>query len=107
MQRQADRVRIGAHGLHAKTCALALEQVDGALVPIEPVAPSSVTVRSVGAGAGRSKARGDVSDFIDLPHQQTAARRLEPAAQQSDQRGHHAGRDEAVEAIHQPAVARN
>ena len=77
------------------------------LLPMEPVAPRSVTVRSLGAGTGRSNARRDVSGFITSPHQQTAARRLEPAAQQPDQRGYNARGDEAVEAVHQSAVARD
>jgi len=77
------------------------------LLPIDPVAPRSVTVRSRGASTGRSNARRDVSGFINSPLQQTAARRLEPAAQQPDQRSHDARGDEAVEAIHQTTVAGN
>jgi hypothetical protein len=46
-----------------------------------------------------------VSGFINSPLQQTAARGLEPAAQQPDQRSHNARGDEAVEAIHQTAMA--
>ena len=63
--------------------------------------------RALGAGTGRSNARRDVSGFITSPHQQTAARRLEPAAQQPDQRGYNARGDEAVEAVHQSAVPRD
>src|SRR5262249_58247232 len=73
------------------------------LAPIEPVAPSSVTVRS--AVDDRSRAAGNVSDLIDLPHQQTTTWRLEAPARQSDQRGHDAGGHETVQAGHQPAGA--
>src|SRR5262245_60884295 len=72
------------------------------LAPIEPVAPSSVSERSPfddGFGAART-----TSVFIVLPHQQSAARHLEAAPQQSDQRGHDTCRDEAIEPVHQPAV---
>src|SRR5262249_57900649 len=72
------------------------------LAPIEPVAPSSVTVRSAVDDWGR--AARNVSDLIDLPHQQTTTRRLEAPARQSDQHGHDAGGHEAVEAVHQPPV---
>src|SRR5205823_2171817 len=77
------------------------------LAPIEPVAPSNVTVRSRTAGAERSKATRETSDFIYSPYQQTTPRRLEAATRQADQRRHGAGCDETVEPVHQPAMAGN
>src|SRR6266511_1236305 len=77
------------------------------LAPIEPVAPSSVTVRSTKAGAGLSGFTRNVCDFIASPYQQTPPWRLESAAQQPDQGGEERSGDETVEAIHQAAVSRN
>src|SRR5262249_35227366 len=75
------------------------------LAPTEPVAPSSVTVRS--AVDDRFHVARDGSDFIDSPHQQTATRRVEAPARQSDQYGGQAGGHDAVEAVHKPAVSGN
>src|SRR5436190_15675503 len=77
------------------------------LAPIEPVAPSNVTVRSRAAGAWRSRATREASDFIYSPYQQATPRRLEAATRQSDQRRRDAGGDETVEAVHQSAMAGN
>src|SRR5262252_10143068 len=73
------------------------------LAPIEPVAPSSVTVRSTVDEPLHAAGKG--SAFIDSPHQQTTARGIEAAARQSDEHSHHAGRQETIETVHQPAVS--
>src|SRR5215813_12458366 len=77
------------------------------LAPIDPVAPRSVTVRSRGLDAGRSKAAREVSGVIDSPYQQAPSGRLEAAARQSDERRDDTGGHEAVEPVHQAAMSRD
>src|SRR6516165_6789382 len=77
------------------------------LAPIEPVAPSKVTLRSPFAGAERADRVPRWSGFIGSPYQQTAARCLETAADNTDERGDRASGDKAVEAIHQASMPGN
>src|ERR1700736_2331755 len=95
------------------------------LAPIEPVAPSKVTLRSTRAGAGSSDLTFGICEFIgppdqelpddelpdeelsseELPNQQPTRRCLETTAQDADQRRDSGSEDEAVEAIHQATMA--
>src|SRR5262249_26768021 len=75
------------------------------LAPTEPVAPSSVTVRS--AVDDRFHVARDGSDFIDSPHQQTAPGPGDAPPRQSNEHTPPAGGHEAVEAARKPAVSGN
>src|SRR5262245_54869568 len=73
------------------------------LPPIEPVAPSSVTLRTALAGLARTE---DVFTDIQSPYEKPARRRIEPAAHNANKRRRDHRGQIAIEPIHQPAMPR-
>src|SRR6267378_316027 len=81
------------------------------LVPIDPVAPRIVIERMAGADWRSDRDSGTALVIASprsstSPHQKTARRRREAAAQDADHRGRYGGRQEAIEPVHDPAVSR-
>src|ERR1700684_387474 len=74
------------------------------LSPIEPVAPSTVTVRTADAAALLLR---NGTALICSPNHKTAADAIHAAPQKPENRGKYHRRHEAVEAVHQPAMAGN
>src|SRR5260221_3596094 len=79
------------------------------LVPIEPVAPSSVIDISFARGAASALANGttDIDITSASPQQQPARRSVRPPAHQSDHCCHAGGSNETVKSVHQPAMPGN
>src|SRR4051794_13503076 len=74
------------------------------LSPIEPVAPRTVTLRTADAAALLLR---NGTALISSPNHKTAADAIDAAAQNSDKCRQHDRRDEAVQTVEQPAMARN
>src|SRR5258705_160528 len=70
------------------------------LAPMEPVAPSTVTLRISPAGARCSDCATGIPSFISSPYQETACRRFDTVVGQADQRGEHGRHHETVKPIH-------
>src|SRR5712672_2487952 len=78
------------------------------LVPIDPVAPRIVIERMAGADWRSDRDSGTALVIASprsstSPHQKTARRRREAAAQDADHRGRQGG----IEPVHDPAMSRN
>ncbi len=69
------------------------------LPPIEPVAPSSVTLRSF--AEARCLDFAAVSTAISSPHQQPARGGFDPAVHNPNSTGKHGRGDETIKPIHQ------
>jgi hypothetical protein len=74
------------------------------LSPIEPVAPSTVTLRTAGAAALLLR-RGTA--LIVSPNHKTAANAIHTVPQKSESRRQYQRRDQAVEPVHQSTMAGN
>src|SRR5215467_14602647 len=74
------------------------------LAPIDPVAPRIVTRLSAAGVAWSDWARGRCMAQV-LPHQEAACRGFRTPAQHAQDGRHERGRDKAVQAVHQPAMA--
>src|SRR5665811_308226 len=72
------------------------------LSPMEPVAPRTVTARTADAAALLLR---NGTALMPSPNHKTAADAIHAAPQKPENSSHDHGRDESVEAIHQPAMA--
>src|SRR5712691_11011181 len=81
------------------------------LAPIDPVAPRIVMARTSGAATGPERKIGTALVIATpnpfSPHQQSARGSREPAARDCDHCRDHGGRHEAIEAVHDAAMAGN
>ena len=74
------------------------------LSPMEPVAPSTVTVRTSASGALLLR---NGTALIVSPNHKTAADAIGAAPQKPEKCRHDDGRDKSIQTIHQPAMAGN
>src|SRR5581483_2244886 len=74
------------------------------LSPIEPVAPSTVTLRTSSVAALLLR---NGTGFIVSPNHKTAANAIGTMSHKSEKRRQHKHGHQAVEPVHQPAMARD